>query len=983
MPPKKNSVKAEVVKNIPAKKSSLFKKASQISKPQLYDGDQIFCNPIKYDQSPKIESTNIVGDVYENEIDSFVDTKSDIKSILFGILSADEILTMSVCNVYNSKLSGEGSIYDERMGSMNEDLHCVTCSLTAKDCPGHFGHIELNACILHPLYYKYILNFLKCFCCKCYKILLSKDQIALSGFDRYKYEARLLRIIEKVESIKICKNCETVQPKYTLSNSDLCIMMAYHKKKDVVRYKLSSEDIKRVFDNVSDSDVELLGFDPKCIHPKNLILTVLPVLPPISRPYVIVDGITCDDDLTLWYQEIIKINNHILDNKKNNISETMIQKSIQTLKFRIKTLIDNNQGKAKHNNGRAIKAIRERLSGKDGLLRGNLMGKRVNGSGRTVIGPDTMLKMGEIVVPEVMASTLTIPEKVCHYNINLMSKLVDNGKANFVLRESKTDPNERNRINLKYALHKKGTELLYGDIIIRGKSRIVVKDNKISLKPGDLIERDGTLLDKVEYPCKKEFKLRLGDIVERHLMDGDIVLFNRQPTLWKGSTMAHKVLVKPYKTLRFNLCNTKSYNADYDGDEMNIHISVSPQSKAELELISATKYHLINAQSSRPGIVIVQDSLLGIYLMTRENQLLAKDRFFNLCMHLDISLDVLFDKLNHIREILTLNQKDPNPMTTRGLISLLLPNTLNYKYTNNAISNEPTLIISKGVLIEGAFNKSTVGGGGMTLIQILFKEYSIDQACTFIDHIQFITNAWMIYNGFTIGIQDCMNDSRRNIDNAISKVFIEATAVEENTIHPIIKEVRINSSLGKAKDIGMKISKDSMAKDNHFVTIILSGSKGDFFNIAQISGLLGQQNIKGHRIEKTISGGKRTLPHYSFTPTKAQEYESRGFIKNSFIKGLNPKEFWFHTAAGREGICNTSTNTSLSGYLQRKLIKVQEDLVVQYDNTVRTTNGCILQMMYGEDGLDGSQSVILGDTAMPCNIERLVDKINMEYEGEK
>ena len=317
---------------------------------------------------------------------------------------------------------------------------------------------------------------------------------------------------------------------------------------------LTDKEIKKYFDNIPDSDIKLLGFHPHYMHPKNLILSALPVIPPRARPYVIADNTTCDDDLTTQYAEIIKANNMLLDPE---ISESKKEKAIQTIKFRVKTMMNNSQGRARHTNGRPIKGIKERLSGKDGLIRSNLMGKRRDQSGRSVISADPTVRTDELVVPEHVAVNLTMPDMVTQYNIEYLQDLVNQGKANQVVKADGT------KVNLKYAMYKKGTTLLWGDKVVRNGREIDPFQSKyFELREGDFIRRGNDLITSIDIGKKKDFHLELGDTVHRQLKNGDVVLFNRQPTLHKASMLAKRIIVRPSRTFRFNLAATKSFNAD-------------------------------------------------------------------------------------------------------------------------------------------------------------------------------------------------------------------------------------------------------------------------------------------------------------------------------------------------------------------------------------------------------------------------------------
>lgn len=480
----------------------------------------------------------------------------EIESILFGVYSPEEVIADSVAHITSNKMTGEGSIYDERMGSMDNNKPCVSCRLSCKECPGHFGHIELNYPILHPMYYRLIIDFLKCFCFKCYNFLLTEDHLRLDNTLRYQRDARFEKIKEKMEKIDVCMHCDNPKSKLIFVALESNIYMVFKK----TRILMSEDDIKKIFDKIDPADVKLLGFDPKMSQPRNFVLTAIPVLPPISRPYVVSEGSMCDDDLTLQYLEIIKANNHLKD---PGLSETLREKYVNTLKFRIKTLMNNSQGKARHTNGRPIKAIKERLSGKEGHIRNNLMGKRVNQSARTVIGPDPTVRTDEVVVPEKIASILTVPERVTSLNIEELQMIVNQDKAQFVIRQG-----VNGKMNLKYAIHKKGTRLQPGDIIIRkGKEIDPTFQAGFQLALGDIIKRGEEIISDIELPYSKQFFLKIGDTIERNLRNGDYVLFNRQPTLHKGSMLAKRVVIRPGKTLRFNLASTKTFNADFDGDK--------------------------------------------------------------------------------------------------------------------------------------------------------------------------------------------------------------------------------------------------------------------------------------------------------------------------------------------------------------------------------------------------------------------------------
>lgn len=880
---------------------------------------------------------------------------NEIDIIDFGIFSESEILKMSVAEINNNRLPPTknsentiGTLYDVRMGPMETKKICVTCRMETKDCSGHFGHIKLNVKVVHPFFYKHTIAFLKCVCIQCSRLLVTHDMIKLWGLDKYNGEQRFTRIIDKIVNLRFCLSCSIAQPKYTLSN-DSMFMATYKIKNQTNQVKLSVDEIYSILNNISDDDVCLLGFNPDRMHPVNIILTYLPVLPPRSRPFIVADNIS-DDDLTLAYAEIIKTNNYI---GREDITETQCQKYIETLIFRIKTLFDNSAGKAKHSNARSMKGYKERLSGKDGLIRENLMGKRVNYSARTVIGPDPTLRVDEIAVPEYICDLETFPENVNQWNIASLQEMVFRGEISIIDKPSKEDQTIQKirRIHTKFALE------------------------------------NPSLRTKL---CTLQF----GDVVHRKIRDGDIVILNRQPTLHKGSMLAKRIVRRPCKTIRMNLATTATFNADFDGDEMNLFFPQSYMSRVELEELSATKHNMIGAQMSSPVITIVQDALLSCFLMTKDNTELDRSVFFQLVMRCDtdyntpggISYDVIQHKLSVAKKIFQKHNKNYPSMCGKTLFSLLLPDTFNYTSNNKALHDEPILRIEKGILYEGSINKKNLKGGHGSIISFLHHEYSPDTSIHFVNNVQFLANEYILYRGFTIGIHDCMSRVRREgkIDQVIMKCFIEAEGHEELTSNPLIKEAKVNMSLSRARDIGMRIAKESLDDDNNFVSTVMSGSKGDYFNIAQIMGLLGQQNLNGQRIRPQLNKGKRTLPHYSLTNEldKEEEYVSKGFIKNSFLKGLSPQEFWFHAMSGREGITDTAMKTAQSGYTQRKMVKIMEDIQIKNDQSVRNSMDSIVQFAYGGDNLCATKTTFYGDDPATSNISRLADRLNTEYEIE-
>jgi DNA-directed RNA polymerase beta' subunit len=520
---------------------------------------------------------------------------TEIKGINFILFSAEEIRRLSTVEVKESKLSGEGSVYDPRFGVILNHRNCVTCKKSNKDCPGHCGHIELPVPIPHPMYPEEILNYLNCHCCECSSLLIEVDDMNLLNMFKLKGSNRFRCILDYCNKVKSCPKCE--EDKYTFYVNEY----KYYKylKNKIDKVPVTSSEIENILGNIKKSDVKLIGFNNEEIVPVNLIITVLLVLPICARPFVETNRGPCDDDLTSKYIDIVKACNKLRNTTKIQ-KEKDRNEIIETLEFHIRTLMYNYKQKARQINNRPIKCIRERMNGKDGLFRNNLSGKRGDFTARTVIGPDPRLRADEIALPEEFCTKLTFPEIVNKINIKQMEELVNNGKANYVKRknilpgedEGKT---EYKTYDLKYNLNTRATyetggfSLEEGDIILRdgkkidpvkfkstvGKDITLLATDKVArkgkilknfkqsekvtfelestdkiyrngiyinaeqirlnkgnfeLKNKDRVFRNGTELKNILMSQKRYFNLKIGDIVERHLRDGDIVLFGRQPT---------------------------------------------------------------------------------------------------------------------------------------------------------------------------------------------------------------------------------------------------------------------------------------------------------------------------------------------------------------------------------------------------------------------------------------------------------------------
>lgn len=885
---------------------------------------------------------------------------TNLNKISFGVLSHEEILKMSCCLVTSVKVSDKGeNMYSKFMGTIENGENCKTCNKDVWECSGHFGHFVLEHPVVNPIFINDVTNVLRCICFECYNFILSKDHLKLENIMK-----KFSEILFWVKSIKCCYKCGSEKTSISVVNETIV---------DEDKIPIDTYKILRVLENIDDETVKFLGFNPSMSHPKNFIFTVFPILPPCCRPYVMSDENCCDDDLTYQLTEIIKNNQYLseeylnkteLKRKKSMLQSSLLptsdiqQKHFTNLKFRISTYFNNSKKKAKHAaTARPITGLKERIAGKEGQIRHNLLGKRCDQSGRTVIGPDPTLKLDELIVPAEMAEILTIPVHVTPFNIDYLTKLVNANKANFLIKAS--DP--KRSINLKNIINFRGTLLYFGDIIERDGIRITVQDTKLKLKEGDTIIRNGKKLKEVKYPEIKKINLEIGDIVKRQLIDGDYVLLNRQPTLHKASMQAFKIIIKPIKTLKMNLAMTKAYNADFDGDEMNIHVPQSYEAISELKELSTPLKCIMSNQNGKPNVAIVQDSLIGLFYLSKDEwfeQTLEKDQFFDMLMTINKA-----DNYKERMQTITHTLKDNNILNFytfngKSLLSFLFPYDFDY---NNVKKN---ITIENGVFINGILEKNVVNH----LIKIIYKDYDEIVTSTFIDNIQFMTNKYLIERGFTINALDCIKNkiTSKEINSLSNSAFMKASTIKEITINPFIREQKILGVFNSCTDQSMKKSKDSLSPSNNFKVTEESGSKGSIFNICQITSLLGQQTIDGKRVTGLIH-------------PQDNEFKNRGFIERSFVEGLRPREFLHHSMAGRKGVIDTALLTSVSGYGQRQGVKLNEDIKIYPDYTVRDVNGRLYQYIFGEVGYDPSQIIMVNGKQTFCNIYRLVKRLTKSF----
>ncbi|XP_044732601.1 DNA-directed RNA polymerase III subunit RPC1 isoform X2 [Chrysoperla carnea] len=932
------------------------------------------------------------------------DVARKISRITFGVESPQSMqqnahLQVVAKNLYNQdgqRTPVPYGVLDRRMGTSQKDAKCQTCDKDLKECIGHFGYIDLELPVFHVGYFGSILTILQTICKKCSHVLLKPEEkvalrLKIENPDLSYILKKVLRkkILMKAKKTNTCPNCKEtngVVKKVTASMkvgvSGGSVLKIVHekfrsKKDNVIKQQLdefnlavdlNSElknalstglmhiltpvEVLKLFELIPSSDIPLLLMDTTRAHPKDLILTRMVVPPACIRPSVVtpLKAGTNEDDLTMKQSEIVFINDVIRKHKLSGASITMFQEGWDFLQLQTALYINSElsgipQAMMPKKPGRGLV---QRLKGKQGRFRGNLSGKRVDFSARTVISPDPNLEIDQVGVPVHVAKILTFPERINKSNLALMKELVINGPnvwpgANYV--QQKNSPFKK--------------FLKYGD-----RNRLAQE-------------------------------LKLGDMVERHLRDKDVVLFNRQPSLHKLSIMAHHVKVHQHRTFRFNESVCNPYNADFDGDEMNLHLPQTEEAKAEALILMGNKSNLVTPRNGELLIAPTQDFLTGSYLLTK------KDNFLTHMQACQLAATLLAgaDTHQHIDLPPPCIRKPRVMWTGKQIFSLIFrPNnkcpvkanlfSKGKSYTKNQefCVKDGFVLIRNSELLAGTVDKSHLGSGGKggNIFYIILRDFGQEYAIKSMWRCGRLASAYLMNNGFSIGIVDVTpsvileRDKSMLVEQGYAKCDEMIRELQENKLQcqpgctpEMTLENQILSELSVIRDRAGQACINQLDPTNGPLIMALSGSKGSVINISQMIACVGQQALNGKRVPNGFED--RSLPHFhrhSKTPA------AKGFVRNSFYSGLTMTEFFFHTMGGREGLVDTAVKTAETGYMQRRLVKSLEDLVVHYDKTVRNAEGDIVQFAYGCDGLDPTY---MEGNDCPVDFSRVLDHVKACY----
>lgn len=833
-----------------------------------------------------------------------------IIGVQFSIMSAEEIKTSSVVEISSKEaiVNGAltvGGLFDAKMGVLKQGAYCPTDGHTYLNCPGYFGHITLAKPVFYIQFIKDVVKVCKCICLQCGRLYREKTLyphvLAKRPDERWDYCVHAPN-----KSCGSAGNGGCGAPRPHSIKVDVFTIEAVYKigtGKSAEEYSvvLQPEMLYHLFRRISDDDVDFMGLSSVWSRPENMICVVLPVAPPVMRPSVDQDSQQrSEDDITHIYMSILKNNSMLQQKIRDGAKAEVIEKHHMLLQHFVAMLANNQAAGVSpiaQSTGRQLQCIRDRLDTKGGRIRNNLMGKRVDFSARSVITGDPYLGITELGVPLRIAMTMTVPVVVNRRNHDFLLKLVQTGP-----------------------------------------------DEYPGAKTIDRVGGDRITLRAVD---RMSIQLQFGDVVHRHLMDDDIVLFNRQPSLHKMSMQAHRVRVMPTgNTLRFNVAVTNPYNADFDGDEMNMHVPQSTPAAVELRCLPAVPNQIVSPAKNAPVIGIFQDNMLGAYLFTRPN--------------LDFSVAEAMQLLAMYPHVKPERFLGKSRVTNYEILSQILPPIT----VVTKLDDDNVLEIRNGVWIRGQATKAVFGAASKGLLHRICNDFGNPACVDFINDLQNIITEFMKTYSYSVGIRDlvmvvptaraqieyALADGKQKVLDLITKVrlgLFENAGAFSNAAE---FETQVSNILAECRSKAEEIGKNSLSKDNRFTHIVKSGAKGSQLNISQMVASLGQQSIDGKRAPYGYDN--RTLPHFSKYDDSAA---ARGFVDSSYIRGLTPHEMFFHAMAGRIGLIDTAVKTSQTGYIQRRLVKALENIVVHYDGTARNNMGKIVQFVYGDDGFDSTK----------------------------
>jgi len=875
-----------------------------------------------------------------------------IQSLNFGILDDATIERMSVTRINIADKTKEANhVNSIDMGSTKIGEICTKCKLQFPSCGGHYGHIELPTPIIHPLLKKELVKVLSVICHNCCKIRLPESSIQSSGIMRVVQSRRLHDLVELVGDDMTCPHCKRVNKSIATGEHG----------PDKISLKsgpaLSMSDIQTMLlkTRLTADQLKVMGYEGGS-HPADIIITKLLVIPPVHRPDVIIDGRVKHSDLTDAYSTIIRSCTEYTEAVRIHKSETEINSKLDIISRNILKLFTNPDT----GSGKDPKGILESFKGKESVTR---QGRRTNLNARSVLGPAPHINYGEIAVPIEQAKVLLRTEKITRYNITKMKEYMALGQIENVI--------------------------LAGTV------------NKIKVKD--------------ETRWKYVMELKPGDTVFRHFMDGDIIIFVRQPTLQKESMSAYSARIWNQRTIGMHLSSTNPHNADFDGDEGNLFGVVGQQAIAETDLILNARNNIISSQSGRPNVGLVMNALSGGYALTAKDVLVSKELFYECLDILDVPLNILdfekrvlarggkmyyqesdSDNIHLIRTEQELLEHRPNFVDGKVLFSATLPPTLQYQRGG--------VTIQDGILLSGQLGKGHIGASHGSIVQIIYADFGSAEASRFVTNATKVLDIYSYRRGITVSIYDycpwlgnsekktALDDERREIIARL-KGKIAEMAVPNKCNTELVKryENKIVEHMEQAtNDIGISVLNKFMDPSGGIAIMANSGAKGSTVNAAHTTGMIGPQYDRGERMTLSITNNTRTTPYVVPNDT---DVTSRGFITSNYSEGVTPLDAAHASVSTRNAVVDTAVGVADAGYLTRRLVRYTEDVTTAYNRGV-VINAAkpsgkdsdikrSVSLIYGDDNYDTTKLELvrtpIGEIFLPVDIYRVVAKLNSKH----
>jgi DNA-directed RNA polymerase II subunit RPB1 len=816
--------------------------------------------------------------------------KLTIEKSLISLYSWEEMQRIAQVKITNSSFSGSGSVNDPMMGIVDLDEPCPRCF--KPDCSGHYGLIEFGVPIYNPSYMRDIVRVLSCVCKSCGKFLLTEEKVKDEGFHLLSYEKRLEEIEKYCNKEISCMSDKDENPNvlpcgrnnvYITKDIMKKCKISYripdeNKKLNEVDHIMSTQDVFNILDSISDKDSEILGFINGS-HPRNMIMKGILVPPPISRPKVYEGGPVNEDKLTVMFSKLVK---EINKRKKETNSIALSDKICSLVNFILTGTSSDENEKNLHAD---YKSVKDRIKGKQEILRGALMGKRNNYCGRTVAGPDPSLKFGEIRIPKVWESKLTKNVRVTEFNREYLQKLYNERKI----------PN--------------------------------VTSNNFQIKVG------------------KPYLLKIGDYVKRFLQEGDRIVTNRQPTLHSMSMMGYKVVFGKELTIGLHLSYTTPMNCDFDGDENNAWNPQDFEVEAEVENVMNVKNLIISPEQNKPTMGMVMNSVTGCYLLTDDKTIIKQNLFKEILSILTNKNSI--PSLYHRLKKYGINPNSGKALFSvllpedfyynQGNVVILEGVLISGQLSKSHVGTSHRSIIQELYKKYGPERTSDF----FTDTPYMINKWLIERG--FSVGICDVINIGYDENGKKY------DKNKNLLEKEISKIYLSVESLggkAKNPLEEIARENKIVQIMKSSSDtIGLRLVKETVSENNSIGVMIDqknngkgAGTKGTLLNISQIMGSIGQQSYKTQRLKPSITNNTRLLPMYDENDLNP---ESQGFIPQSFYTGTTPQGLFFLQAGAREGLLDTNLKTAETGAIQRKMVKAFENIVIAYDGSLRNTIGTL------------------------------------------